>query len=91
MINWKIRFKNPTWVVTAGIPQLILIVQLILAFTNQYIYPTGYTITEDAITGFMGIVNAIAILLGIGGAVLDPTTKGFTDSDRALTYNKPKE
>ena len=90
MINWKIRYKNPTWIVTVGIPSTILLVQMILAFINEFVSPIGYNITNDAIDGFMGIVNFFALVfLGIGAQV-DPTTKGISDSDRALTYNEPK-
>ncbi|MEH6945345.1 phage holin [Bacillus sp. JJ722] len=89
MINWKVRFKNPTWIVTVGIPSLIILAQIILAFVNEFITPTGFSITDDAINGFMGIVNFIAItFLGIGG-VVDPTTKGVADSDAAKNYNDP--
>lgn len=88
-LNWKVRFKNPVWWVTAGIPQMIIIAQLVLTFINNFIYPTGYVITEDGVEGFMAIVNAVALLLGIGGAVIDPTTKGIEDSDRAMNYEDP--
>ncbi|WP_042345495.1 phage holin [Bacillus massiliigorillae] len=89
MINWKVRFKNPTWVVTVGIPSVIILAQMILAFINEYIAPTGFSITNNAINGFMGIVNFIAItFLGIGG-VVDPTTKGVADSENAKNYKQP--
>lgn len=89
MINWKVRFKNPTWIVTVGIPSVIILAQMILAFVNEFIAPTGFSITDDAIDGFMGIVNIISIaFLGIGG-VVDPTTKGVADSVAAKNYKEP--
>ena len=91
MINWKVRFNNATWVVTVFIPGVILLAQMVLAFFNEFIYPTGYSITDDAVDGFMGIVNFFALtFLGIGG-VIDPTTKGLEDSVRAKQYDEPKE
>ena len=90
-MNWKIRFKNPLFIVTTFIPGLIILCQLIVAFTNEFIVTTGYTITNDAVNGLMGIVNFIAItFLGVGG-VIDPTTRGITDSRQALEYDRPKE
>ncbi|BAK52941.1 holin [Bacillus phage SP-10] len=90
-LNWRVRFANPTWWVLAGIPQLILIVQLILTFVNDFVYPTGYQITEEGVQGFMGIVNAVALLFGIGGSIIDPTTSGFKDSSQASQYKKPNK
>jgi len=91
MINWKVRFKNPTWVITVFIPGVILLAQMVLAFFNQFIYPTGYSISDDAVVGLMGIVNFFALtFLGIGG-VIDPTTWGWKDSKRALDYDEPKD
>lgn len=90
MINWKVRFKNPTWIITVGIPSVIILAQMVLAFINEFITPTGFTITDNAINGFMGIVNFFAItFLGIGG-VVDPTTKGIADSNQAKNYVEPK-
>ena len=89
-MNWRIRFKNPTFVVTVAIPGVIILAQMILAFINEFIAPTGYSITDDAIEGFMGIVNFFALtFLGIG-AVTDPTTRGVSDSKQALRYDEPK-
>lgn len=89
-MNWKIRFKNPTFVITTAIPGAIILAQMILAFINEFIVPTGYSITDDAVNGFMGIVNFFALtFLGIGGAI-DPTTKGVSDSNQALRYEEPK-
>ncbi|WP_205439677.1 phage holin [Peribacillus alkalitolerans] len=90
MINWKVRFKNPTWMITVGIPGTLLLVQMLLSFINQFIYPIGFTITDDAINGFMKIINLFAVIfLGIGG-VIDPTTKGISDSERAKNYTEPR-
>lgn len=90
MINWRLRFKNPTWIITVGIPSTLILAQMVLAFINQFIYPIGYSISDDAINGVMKIVNFFAItFLGIGG-VVDPTTKGVSDSDQAKKYKEPK-
>ena len=39
----------------------------------------------------LDIVNAAFAVLAVLGIVTDPTTKGISDSQQALTYDKPKE
>ena len=88
-INWKVRFKNPTFYVTVFIPGVLILVQMILAFVNTYVHPIGFQLTDEAINGFLGIVNFFALtFLGIGG-IVDPTTKAVSDSQRALDRDKP--
>ena len=89
-MNWKVRFKNPTFIITVAIPGVLILAQMIMAFINEFISPIGYTITDDAINGVMGIVNFFALtFLSIGGAI-DPTTKGVTDSPQAQHYEEPR-
>lgn len=89
MINWKVRFKNPVFVITTAIPGVLILIQMILAFVNGFITPIGYQLSDEAITGFMGIVNFFAVtFLGVG-AVVDPTTKQVSDSERVLKRDEP--
>ena len=89
MINWKLRFRNPVFIVTVAIPGVLILVQMILAFISKFIFPIGYQVTDEAISGFMGIVNFFAItFLGIGG-IVDPTVKSLGDSQRVLDRKKP--
>lgn len=89
-INWRVRFRNPAFVVTVAIPGAIILVQMIMAFINEFVSPIGYEITDDAVQGFLGIVNFFALtFLGIGGAI-DPTTEGIADSRQAQYYDEPK-
>jgi phi LC3 family holin len=81
MINWKLRFKNRA-VLCAIIAQLAAIVYVALGFFG--IVPA---ITEDAIVAFCYMVVELLVLLGV---VTDPTTKGVTDSEQAMTYEQPK-
>lgn len=81
-INWKVRIKNKQfWL--ALIPALALI-----ATTVASVF--GYTIDLTTLVGkIQAVVNAIFALLVILGIVVDPTTDGIGDSERALTYTKP--
>ena len=79
-INWKVRFKNKTW--------LFMFISLIIGFVFNIlkmfdVYPP---ITENQI---LNIVNHVLTFLGLIGVLVDPTTAGLGDSDRAMTYDEP--
>ncbi len=79
MINWIVRIKSKTfWL--GLIPAVLLLVQAVAV-------PFGYT-WDFATLGsqLTGIVNAAFALLAILGVVVDPTTPGAGDSERALSY-----
>lgn len=76
-INIKARFKNKTFVIT--------MTTLIVAFVYQFLamFNVVPRVTEDSITGLISMaVNALAAL----GVLVDPTTDGVNDSERAMTY-----
>lgn len=90
MINWKVRFKNPTFIFTVLLPGILMLTQMVAAFINNFIHPIGFSITDNALTGAMGIINFIALtFFGIGG-VIDHTTQGLSDSEHAKNYEEPK-
>lgn len=82
-INWTVRLKNKAfWM--AIIPAVLLLVQVVAAVF-------GFAIDlGDLGNKLLEVVNAAFAVLAILGVVTDPTTKGITDSDRALTYTEPK-
>ena len=82
MINVIVRIKNRTfWL--ALIPAVLLLIQVVAA-------PFGYQWDFVALNRQLAdIVNALFAVLAIVGVVVDPTTKGFGDSERAMTYTKP--
>ena len=83
-INWKVRLKNKHFILTL-IPALALLVQAFMAIF-------GLTIDLTAIVNHIGaFVNALFIVLAIIGIVNDPTTDGLKDSDKAMTYDEPKQ
>lgn len=83
-INWIVRIKNKAfWV--ALIPTVLLLIQVVAAVF-------GYTLDlGDLGNKLLDVVNAVFAILAILGVVTDPTTKGITDSDQALTYTEPKK
>lgn len=81
-MNWKVRLKNKAfWL--AIIPALALVAQAVAALF-------GYTIDLTTMVGkLQALVNAIFAVLVILGIVVDPTTAGVGDSNRAMGYAEP--
>ena len=80
MINWKLRAKNKTTLVTLLLT-IVAAVYSILAALG--IAPS---VTQEQVTDLIMAVVSILAALGI---VTDPTTEGIGDSDRALLYDEP--
>ena len=83
-INWKVRLKNKNFWLTA-IPAVMLLAQAVAAVFGYTIYFGN--IADKLVT----VVNCAFTVLAILGIVTDPTTKGVSDSEQALTYEKPKD
>ena len=79
-INWKVRFKNKVFL-TSFISLIVGFVYSILALFD--VYPT---ITKNTL---LGIIDQILIFLGLIGVIVDPTTAGIEDSERAMGYEEP--
>jgi phi LC3 family holin len=79
-INWKVRFKNVTW--------LTMFISLIVGFVFNMLKLFGIvpSITENQI---MNVVSQVLTFLGLIGVLVDPTTAGISDSNRAMSYEEP--
>ena len=82
MINWRVRIKNKAfWL--ALIPAILLLIQAVAAVF-------GFTIDLSDLGGkLLVVVDAVFVVLTILGIVADPTTKGISDSERAMKHDKP--
>lgn len=81
-MNWKLRLQNKT--------TLIALIAAAVSLMYQVLGICGIVprVSEDTILTAAGtLVNALALL----GIVIDPTTKGIADSERAMEYEKPSE
>jgi phi LC3 family holin len=76
-INWKIRLRNKAFLAALAALTIAFVYQLLAALD---IVPR---ISQDSITEVIGMVLN---LLGLLGVLVDPTTAGVSDSERALTY-----
>ena len=82
MINWKVRIRNKQFWVSL-IPALAILVQAVAAVF-------GYQLNLDDMVGkILGVVSAVFAVLAILGVVVDPTTAGIGDSQRAMGYDEP--
>ena len=80
-INWKLRVLNK--------PTLVALVATIVAFVYQVLGIFGVVpaISQDMVITGAGIVINILVAIGV---VVDPTTAGFKDTERAMAYEKPR-
>lgn len=89
MINWLVRFKNPTFWISVA----IAIFTPILAYMG--ITAEDLTTWQSVATLFKEAVSnpymLLLIAVSVYNAVIDPTTKGISDSAQAMTYTEPKE
>lgn len=82
MINWRVRFKNPAFYATF-IPAVMLAIQAV-----AYVFGIKLDLSDIG-NRIMTAVDAVLAVLAILGIVVDPTTKGVKDSERAQNYNEP--
>lgn len=81
-INWKVRIKNKSfWV--AFVPAVLLLIQTVASVF-------GFAIDlGDIGNKLLAVIEAVFLVLAICGVVVDPTTPGASDSDRAMKYREP--
>lgn len=80
-MNWKLRLKNKA-TLTAIIAAVITCVYSIAMALGVEL-----EVGQEQIAGIVGVI--LTILTGLG-VLVDPTTKGIEDSDRAKNYTEPK-
>ena len=76
-INLKARLRNKTFIISS--------VTLIIAFIYQLMSVVGIvpSVDENEVLSLCGMVVNILAFLGV---LVDPTTKGINDSQRAMAY-----
>lgn len=81
-MNFKLRLKNKATlaalisVIVSGIYQILAILDFVPA------------ISEDCLNEAVALV--LTVLTGLG-VLVDPTTAGIGDSERAMSYDKPRK
>lgn len=79
-VNWKVRFKNKVWL-SAFISAIIVII-----YTLFDLFGIVPDISEYSLTR---IIEAILLIMSLTGVIVDPTTAGLNDSNRAQGYAEP--
>lgn len=86
-INWKVRIKNPYFWIQIGIAILMpILAYLGLAVEDLTTWgKVGQVLLEAVLNPYvLGLV-----VVSVFNAIQDPTTKGLSDSDKAMTYTEP--
>lgn len=80
-INWILRLKNKT--------TLVAIISAIVVFVYSVASAFGFQlpVTQEQIMAGVSAVLTVLVALGV---IVDPTTKGISDSEQALSYASPK-
>lgn len=79
-MNWKVRFRNKTW--------LTMFCSLVVGFVFNVLkaFDIVPAVTQNLV---MEIIGNVLTFLGLVGVIVDPTTAGISDSDRAMSYEEP--
>lgn len=83
-INWKVRLKNRQFWLQI-VPAALLLAQVAAA---PFGYEWDFVVLNEQLAA---IVNAAFSVLTILGVVVDPTTEGVGDSERAMAYDRPSQ
>ncbi|MGN4126049.1 phage holin [Lysinibacillus sphaericus] len=81
-INWKIRLMHK--------PFLLALLSLLLLLAQQVAALFGYELTSAMSEQLTSIINTGLSIFVLMGVIVDPTTQGTRDSERALMYRKPR-
>ena len=79
-VNWKVRFKNKVWL-GSFFSLIVGFVYSMLALFDVFPEVTQSLVVQ--------LLNQVLTFLGLIGVIVDPTTAGLGDSDRALRYQEP--
>ena len=79
-INWKVRFQNKVWL-GSFFSLIVGVVYSLLALFD--VFPA---VTQNLV---VQLLNQVLTFLGLIGVIVDPTTAGIGDSERAMGYETP--
>ena len=79
-LNWKVRFRNKVW--------LGSFCSLIIGFVYSMLalFDVFPAVTQNLV---VQLLNQVLTFLGLIGVIVDPTTAGLGDSERAMGYEVP--
>lgn len=88
-INWIVRIKNPVfWAQVA----IAIVSPILVGLGLQWQDMTTWAALGNALLkAVSNPVIVVSVIASLWACITDPTTAGTSDSEQALTYNKPKE
>lgn len=88
-INWKVRLKNPVfWAQVA----IAIVSPILVGLGLQWQDMTTWEALGSALgKAASNPVIVVSVIASLWACITDPTTAGTSDSEQALTYDKPKE
>lgn len=88
-INWKVRVKNPVfWFQIVAAIFATILAYAGLSGSEITTWPKLFELIVDALKNPYCL---FLVAVAVWNAINDPTTKGVSDSNQALTYEEPKE
>ncbi|MBQ9785077.1 MAG: phage holin [Clostridia bacterium] len=88
-INWQVRVKNPLWWAQVVVA---IVMPLIVGMGYEWQDMTSWaTLFSTIWAALNNPVVVVSMITSLWMAVMDPTTKGFKDSEQAMTYTAPKD
>nr|DAZ79526.1 MAG TPA: holin [Caudoviricetes sp.] len=79
-INWKLRLQNKL--------TLSALISAVVVFVYEVAGALGFVLPVSQEQVLSAVAALLAVLVALG-VVVDPTTKGADDSNRALGYEEP--
>ena len=88
-INWTVRAKNPVfWANLAAAVILPILAYMGLNWNDMTSWQALGNVLFQAV---QNPVIVVSVVVSIWNLINDPTTKGLSDSEKALDYDKPAE
>ena len=79
-INFKVRFKNKTFIIG--------VISAVILLAQQVASLLGYELDKAVSQQLMDIANTVLGIMVALGVIVDPTTQGVKDSERAIRYEE---
>lgn len=90
-INWKVRFNRENVVFISQVVISVIIPILTYFGLQASDLTTWSKVGETFIAAISNPYVVVMALVSLFNAITDPTTKGISDSETALTYTSPKK
>ena len=86
-INWRVRVKNPTFLVQIAVAIVVpILAYLGMSWDDMTTWSALGNIFVEAVKNPVIIVS---VIVSVWNAINDPTTTGLSDSTLAMSYTKP--